>query len=215
MNDHRWIVYIHTNKTNGKRYVGITSQRPEDRWLGGHGYDRRLKFGRAIEKYGWDGFNHEVIYEGLSEDEAKNIERALISEYLTQDDLYGYNMTSGGDGVCGFTHTDSAKQKMSMRKSGANHPNYNKHLDVKTRSKIATGLAGNQNAVGAIRSEETRQRMSAAKMKPVCMYVDGVLTGLFESATDAQEATGINRKNISSCCLGHRKSAGGYTWKFA
>lgn len=215
MNDHRWSVYVHTNKTNGKRYVGITSQRPEDRWLCGHGYDRRLKFGRAIEKYGWDGFNHEIMYEGLSEVEAKNMERALIREYLTQDDLYGYNMTSGGDGVSGFTHTDAAKQKMSMCKSGANHPNYNKHLDEETRSKIATRLTGNQNAVGAIRSEETRQRMSASKMKPVGMYVNGELVRLFESALDAQEETGVSRKNISSCCLGHRKSAGGYTWKFA
>ena len=95
--DDRWSVYIHTNKTNGKRYVGITSQIPENRWLGGHGYDGRLKFGRAIAKYGWDGFTHEVIHEGLSEVEAKNIECDLIRNYSTQDDRFGHNGLSGGD----------------------------------------------------------------------------------------------------------------------
>lgn len=213
--DNRWSVYIHTNKTNGKKYIGITSQAPESRWLNGHGYDHKLKFGRAISKYGWDGFIHEVVSEGLSESEAKNIECDLISKYLTQDDSHGYNMTSGGDGVCGFKHTDAAKQKMSICKAGSNHPNYNKHLNESTRNKIATRLSGNKNALGAIRSTETKKRMSIAKKKAVAMYADGILIKLFDSAKDAQEETGINRKNISTCCLGQRNSAGGYNWKFA
>lgn len=215
MNDHRWSVYVHTNKTNGKKYVGITSQRPEDRWLGGYGYDRKLKFGRAIEKYGWDGFEHKVLYTGLYEQEAKNIERALISELSTQDDSHGYNMTDGGDGICGFKHTDASRQKMSVSKAGTNHPNYHKHLGEDTRSKIAAKLAGNQNAVGVVRSEETKHRMSTAKKKPVAMYDNGAFVRLFDSALDAQTVTGISRKNISLCCLGQRKSAGGHNWKFA
>lgn len=215
MSDSLWSVYIHTNKTNGKRYIGITSQNPEKRWLGGHGYDRRLKFGRAIEKYGWDGFEHEVVYNGISEEDAKDIERALISRFSTQDDRYGYNMTSGGDGVCGLKHTDTSRRKMSICKSGSNHPNYNKHHSKSTCNKIAARLTGNQNAVGAVRSKETRQRMSTSKKKPVAMYFNGALIAIFGSAIDAQEETKISRKNISSCCQGKRKSAGGYNWKFA
>lgn len=213
--DNLWNVYIHTNKQNGKKYIGITSQTPENRWLNGRAYDRKLKFGRAIAKYGWNGFEHEVIHKGVSEVEAKKIECDLISRFSTQDDRYGYNMTSGGDGVCGFKHTDAAKQKMSICKTGSNHPNYNKHLDESTRTKISTRLEGNQNATGIIRSDETKERMSSAKKKPVAMYVDGVIIKLFNSALDAQEETGISRKNISACCLGQRKSAGGYNWKFA
>ncbi len=36
----------------------------------------------------------------------------------------------------------------------------------------------------------------------------------YESITDASKKTKINISNISMCCLGKRKSAGGYVWKF-
>lgn len=46
-------VYLHTNKTNNKKYVGITKQSLQDRWRhDGLGYKTQQKFFRAILKYG-------------------------------------------------------------------------------------------------------------------------------------------------------------------
>lgn len=210
-----WSVYVHQNKVNGKSYVGITSQAPEDRWLNGHGYDGRLRFGRAIKKYGWDMFDHRILLTGLSEAQAKEMETKLICEMNTMDERYGYNMTAGGEGVSGFHHTDESKMKMSLAKRGEKHPNYGRHRSPETCHKIALGKMGNKYNVGRVFPQEAREHMSLAKMKPVLMCDGDNVLKTFRSAKDAQEETGINRKNISLCCLGHRPKAGGYSWKFA
>lgn len=43
-----YCVYIHTNKTNGKVYIGQTCQEPRKRWKNGYGYERCPLFFRAI-----------------------------------------------------------------------------------------------------------------------------------------------------------------------
>lgn len=210
-----WCLYVHTNLINNKKYIGITSQVPEKRWLGGYGYDRRLRFGRAIKKYGWNSFKHEILYCGLNEEEANRLERELIKEWKTQDPAYGYNMTDGGGGVSGFVITEETRRKMSEAKRGANHPNFGKHLSPETKRKIGEVHKGNKYSLGLVRSPETRQKMSEGKMKPVAAYLDdGTLVKTYRSALDAGEELGINRKNISLCCKGARKHAGGYCWRF-
>lgn len=217
MNAYKWCVYMHTNKINGKRYIGITSQEPEKRWMNGSGYSEMLPFGRAIRKYGWENFEHKILLDKLPEHEAKCLEVYLISILGTQNEDMGYNITSGGDGVRGFHHTDEPKRKMSSAKTGCNHPNYGKHLSEMTRAKISEKLIGNKNGVGIIVSNETRRKISIAKQKPVVMLntASGSIIQTFDSAKIAEDTTGISRKNISLCCLGHRKRAGGYAWQFA
>ena len=51
--DRKWTVYIHTNKVNQKKYVGITSTSVIERWHHGHGYltkKERWKF--LLASYG-------------------------------------------------------------------------------------------------------------------------------------------------------------------
>ena len=87
----KFCVYKHTNKQNHKVYIGITSLIPEDRWQEGIGYKENNRFLKDILKYGWDGFNHEILYRNLSEVAAKQIENDLILEYDSYNCLYGYN----------------------------------------------------------------------------------------------------------------------------
>lgn len=42
----KWCVYIHT-VPSGKKYVGLTSKNPEDRWRNGRGYQGQM-FEKAI-----------------------------------------------------------------------------------------------------------------------------------------------------------------------
>lgn len=102
-----WTVYIHISPSN-KLYVGITSQTVDNRWKNGYGY-KDQPFYRAIEKYGWENFQHEIIASNLTEDEANAFEIALIRELDTlMKNGKGYNTTEGGKGTKGF-NTDRSK----------------------------------------------------------------------------------------------------------
>ena len=81
---------------NGKRYIGISCE-PEKRWNGGHGYDVQPKMKRAIQCYGWDNIEHNIICEELPKEQAERLEMYLIDKLDTIDN--GYNVSIGGDNI--------------------------------------------------------------------------------------------------------------------
>ena len=90
-----YLIYKHTNKINGKCYIGQTCQDPE-RWWGknGNGYkNKHKKFWHAIQKYGWDNFVHEILYVGLTAKEANRLEQQLIEEYDSIKNGYTLGMS--------------------------------------------------------------------------------------------------------------------------
>ena len=101
-----WII---NDKGIEKSYIGLTTKDVEDRWgKNGSGYkpqkdSKPTKFWRAIEKYGWDGFNHDIIecIETETEQELINLLKEKEICYIEQYNSYynGYNSTLGGDGV--------------------------------------------------------------------------------------------------------------------
>ena len=97
----KWKVYVHTSPS-GKMYVGITSRDVRQRWQNGRGYIKNDHFYRAIQKYGWNNFEHEVIAENLTKDEACEMEKALIKKLKSNDYHFGYNLSAGGEGNTGI-----------------------------------------------------------------------------------------------------------------
>lgn len=108
---------MHVNKINCKRYIGITSKRPQDRWLKGKGYFHCSYFYNAICKYGWDGFYHFVLKMNLTKSEAEAEEIKLIKEYNSQDRRYGYNLDAGG---YAGKHSQETLDKISKANKGHN-----------------------------------------------------------------------------------------------
>ena len=50
--------------------------------------------------------------------------------------------------------------------------------------------------------------------KPVIQMLDGKVIEIYESISEAARKTNTNLSNISQCCLGNRKRANGFYWKF-
>lgn len=159
----KFLVYVHINKVNGKRYYGITSRKPEYRWNHGKGYQKgHIK--NAINKYGWDGFDHIIIARDLTEDEAKWLEIEMIAAHNTTNRKYGYNFTEGGDGCKGMKgekhpmygkhHTEEWRQNHSNMMSGENHPMYGKHHTKDTKQKLRDINLGKHH------TEEAKKKIS-------------------------------------------------------
>ena len=68
-----YTIYMHKNKINGKVYIGITSQIPTQRWgVNGKNYRSSPHFYSAIQKYGWDNFEHNILLESLPRKDKNN-----------------------------------------------------------------------------------------------------------------------------------------------
>lgn len=228
-----YTVYCHTNKVNGKKYFGITNRDPEKRW--GHNGCRYLKktngvynhpaFASAILKYGWDSFDHEILFEGLSLDSASQKEMELIAQYKTNvvryGKEYGYNMTDGGDGCTGGVHY-----------SGKDHPMYGKRQSEEARKKMSdhwkeyysdqanyTHKGENATFYGKHHTEESKKKIGAANSganhglarKILCVETGEV----FPTVKAAADSCGGRPQNISRVCRGGRPTMYGYHWKYA
>lgn len=56
--------------------------------------------------------------------------------------------------------------------------------------------------------------MYIRKEKTIFQYtMEGELVATFNSIIDAEKATKVASCNISACCNGQRKQAGGFVWK--
>jgi len=202
-----YCIYVHINKINGKMYVGQTCRRPESRWgRDGSGYREHPYFYNAINKYGWDNFEHEVVASNLTKEEADNFEKLLIAKLNLLNPNRGYNLQEGGSNG---RPSEIAIQKMREANSGENHPMYGKHLPESTRKKISEAKTGEKNNFyGKHHSAESKQKMREAnsgsqnvKSKKVFQYnLQGDFIKEWDSMTDIAKFYNVGRTTVMRHC---------------
>ncbi len=159
------LIYVVTNKVNGKRYVGQTIQRLEDRWSKHCSRSSGCPIlGRAIRKYGRMSFTVEVVSACSTLGQLNDAEAYFVDHYqsMTPD---GYNVLRGGDAshsMTGVVRSQETRERFSAARKGKP----NGHLGLKrsdaTRARQSVAQKGNQYAKGACRSVETRAKIGAA-----------------------------------------------------
>ena len=174
MTNDNYSVYMHISP-NGKKYIGITSLVPERRWQKGRGYKDQSYFYKAIQKYGWDNFKHEVPFTDLTKEEAEQKEIDLIACYQSDNRNFGYNVDRGGNSH-GKT-SEETKRKISQKLKGRAKPesvrkklsesNKGKKRSEETRRKLSETHKGERNYwYGKNLDDEIRQKMSNSSKNP-------------------------------------------------
>ena len=224
-------LYIHivSKKISGhscdKYYVGITKQdKVNNRWKNGKGYKGNKHFWRAIEKYGWENIEHQVIVSNLTKQEATNFEKIMIKELKANNFHYGYNITSGGEGQTGMFGSKNSnygnywsnKQKKKMSDYKKAHPTIISNEGRKAKSKFMKakwedpqyrnkmtgtnapcyGRTGDKHPLYGIPSVMSK--------KVICLNTNE----LFSSATMASKIKNVNLSKLCMNCRGERKSCG-------
>ena len=146
-------VYKHTSPT-GKVYIGITCLNPKQRWGNGKNYSHNKYFSRAINKYGWDSFKHDILFCNLSKESAKQKEIELMSLYDSTNPKKGFNLTKGGESANGYCHTREAKIKIGLASKGRASPMKGKSHSEETKNRISVANKGRPGRRGHRLSEE-------------------------------------------------------------
>lgn len=286
----KWYIYKHTNKKNSKVYIGQTKN-IENRWRGnGVTYKHSVKFYNAVLKYGFCGFEHEILMECQTQEDANYWEIYYIKEYDSVN--CGYNLTLGG---CQYEISEELREKERILQSKRKvicietQQRYRSCAEAKRMFKIhsvsevcngkqctaggfhwawldeyelginpirESGCGNNKRKVICLDTNIIYNSIEDAKIKTgakgllrACngkgmfaggyrwAYYDDYLSGeyinkqktkndkfrkvrcfetqcIFENISVASKTMGIYASHISSCCVGKRKTTGGYHWEY-
>lgn len=177
--NNEYVVYMLKNKINKKIYIGQSSN-IKLRWeYNGIHYRGSHKIYNAIQKYGWDNFEHIILEENLTCEQANEREQFYIKFYNSVEE--GYNIKYGGS---------NSKCPPEMRKkiSESNKKTFKKKFeDVEYR-------------------EQWHERQINCAGKTVKCLNNNLI---FRTQTEAAQWCGLKSSGpISACCRGKRKTAG-------
>ena len=148
-----YTIYEITNQINNKTYIGKhQTKNLNDNYMGS---GKNLRY--AIEKYGIEKFEKEILFQFDNEDEMNAKEAELVTEdFCLREDTY--NLCPGGRGGWGYINTNnlnnsnkdlaSISRKISAMKTGIPRPDISEKLKIAyiEKRKVVTGAFSKEGA---------------------------------------------------------------------
>lgn len=145
-------IYKITNP-KGRIYIG-QSNNIEYRFskyrLSGGALKKQKRIYRSLQKYGWESHVFEIIHV-CEKHQLNDLERYYIELYNTFNTDHGLNLTNGGEFFKFSTETKLLISEVSKKRS------------LEFRLKMSKAKKGNKNMLGKVHTEETKNKIRAAK----------------------------------------------------
>lgn len=171
---------------------------------------------RAVKKYGWDNFRHDILCVVHSKELADLFEQHYISKYNTFDRNHGYNLTKGGGGVLGCTWDEERKKRRSKMVSGEANPMYGRHHSREVCERMSRERKGkplrqeHREKVTRALIEQTQKQRKAVRQ----LDLNGNVVATYPSLQDAAAAVGHGHADIVRVCQGKGHTAYGFAWEY-
>lgn len=217
-------IYKYTSPS-GKSYIGQTTRSLKER--AGHNgklYKGCNDFYYAIQKYGFENFEVEILAEVLKE----QLDKAEIKYIQLFNTLSpnGYNLTAGGQTF------SKVREKRRVYQYSVEDGSFIKEWETQQKAELFFNPLGSLHVLQACLEGKAytqwnycwsylkmdkfpiNERIVNPQEKKVEMYsFDGKLLQTFPSVSEAARQTGCERSAIKRCCRGELQSHGGYIWK--
>ena len=205
-------IYQIRNLVNDKVYVGsavnLHRRKREHFTRLENNKHPNIKLQRAYNKYGSNNFIFEVIEIVDNKEFILSREQYYIDHLNVVNEGYNINPTAGSN--LGMQWSDEVKAKISNTLKG-NIP-WNKGL---TNTCQKGRIPWNKGKSMNLSSESINIKREKGRNTSLCKKVICLETGdIFKSASEAAKVYECCNNNISACCTGRRKTAGGYHWKY-
>ena len=202
------VIYCYTNKINGKKYIGQTTQMLKTRHKQhmyevnniGHGFKYHLH--SSIRTYGIENFTLEILH--IADEYSLDLlEIYYIEKWNLLNHEYGYNCCIGGsdgDGKNSFTN-QSNTNKLT-----------NKCFDEKRKREYSERMKGKNNPMYGIR----QCGKNNGRAKKIAQYnLNGNLIYIWDCINEACDYLNITRGTFRMYLKGkNNHEYNGYVWKY-
>lgn len=166
-------------------------------------------FGEAIQKFGWENMEQNILRLCLTKEEADYWERYYIKE---KNSLYpnGYNLQDGGQSAHAHDYT---KKRMSESQTGRKHT-------PEELMKMSESNKGKHLFTDEMRRKSRETHLNADYISKGVrkLSIDGQILGEYPSISEACRQMELVPNKcvsaISACCKGKSNTAFGYRWEY-
>lgn len=143
------VVYLTTNKVNGKMYIGQARHPVSETYVGS---GKAIK--QALAKHGREAFDRKVLLEAFTKDGLDWAERQIIADLDAVKSREFYNIAPGGRSSLGFTgkkHTVERNTDISALMRERHHSAQAVKIDGKQYNSVSQAVADLPYTIGKIR----------------------------------------------------------------